>query len=149
MLLLIYKYREPQADEEIAFRLKVFFENYKKKYWFGEIIEMYRKLILISLIFLFGSDSLSQIALTVFTVSTFVVAYTFFQPIKNKFEDRLQTFVLWVVFFDVCLGATYRNQDTHRSQGENGSIFVNVLFVVLNTSVFLFALGEYKPILTL
>ena len=149
MLLLIYKYREPQADEEIAFGLKVFFENYEKKYWFWEITEMYRKLILISLIFLFGSDSLSQIGLTIFTVSTFGVAYTFFRPIKDKFEDRLQTFVLWVIFFDVCLGATYRNQDTHRSQGENGSIFVNVLFVVLNTSVFLFALGEYNPLRTL
>ena len=142
MLFLIYKYREPQADEEIAFGLKVFFENYKKKYWFWEITEMYRKLILISLIFLFGSDSLSQIGLTIFTVSTFGVAYTFFRPIKDKFEDRLQTFVLWVIFFDVCLGATFRNHDTNRGQGENGSIFVNVLFVVVNTSVFLFALGE-------
>ena len=136
MLVLIYKYRETQADEEIAFGLKVFFENYKKKYWFWEITEMYRKLILISLIFLFASDSLSQIGLTIFTVSTFGVAYTFFRPIKDKFEDGLQTFVLWVIFFDVCLDATYRDQDTHQSQGENGSIFVNVLFVVLNTSVF-------------
>ena len=142
MLLLIYEYREPQAGEEIAFGLKVFFENYKKKYWFWEITEMFRKLILISLIFLLGSDSLSQIGLTIFTVSTFGVAYTFFRPIKDKFEDRLQTFVLWVIFFDVCLGATFRNHDTNRGQGESGSIVVNVLFVVLNTSVFLFALGE-------
>ena len=146
MLLLIYKYREPQADEEIAFGLKVFFENYKKKYWFWEITEMFRKLILISLIFLFGSDSLTQIGLTVFTVSAFGVAYTFFRPIKDKFEDRLQTFVLWVIFFDVCLGATFRNHDSNQSQGENGSIFVNVLFVVLNTSVVLFAMGEYSPV---
>ena len=64
---------------------------------------MYRKLTLISLIFLFGSKNLSQIGLTVLTVSVFGVIYTLFRPIKNKFEDRLQTFVLWISFFDDCL----------------------------------------------
>ena len=142
MLLLVYKYRERQADEEIVFGLKMFFENYKKKFWFWEITEMYRKLILISLIFIFDSESLSQIGITVFTVSAFGVAYTFFRPIKAKFEDRLQTFVLWVIFFDVCLGAMYTTCDvTHRHKG-NDSVLVNVLFVVLNSSVLLVALGE-------
>ena len=84
MLLLIYKYRESRADEEITFGLKVFFENYKNKFWFWEITEMYRKLILISLIFLFGSESFSQIGLAVLTVSVFGVAYTFLRPIKRQ-----------------------------------------------------------------
>ena len=140
MLLLVYKYRE--SDGEIAFGLKVFFESYKQKFWFWEITEMYRKLILISLIFLFGSESLSQIGITIFTVSAFGVAYTFFRPIKDRFEDRLQTFVLWVIFFDVCLGAMYTTCDVaHRHKG-NDSVLVNVLFVVLNSSVLLVALGK-------
>ena len=141
-LFLTYKYRESQEDEEIAFGLRVFFENYKKKFWFWEITEMYRKLILISLIFLFGSESLPQIGLTVLTVSVFGVAYTFFRPIKSKFEDRLQTFVLWIIFFDVCLGAVYTNWDASQGESKNDSIFVNVVFVVLNTSVFLLAIGK-------
>ena len=144
MLLLVYKYRESKSNGEIAFGLKVFFENYKKKFWFWEITEMYRKLILISLIFFFGSESLSQIGITVFTVSSFGVAYTFFRPIKDKFEDRLQTFVLWVIFFDVCLGAVYTTCDVaHRHKG-NDSVLVNVLFVVLNSSVLLVALGKSR-----
>ena len=103
VLPLIYKYHGSQSEHEVAFGLKVFFENYKNKFWFWEIIEMYCKLILISLIFLFGSESISQIGATVFTVSAFGVAYPFFRPRKGKFEDRLQTFVLWVIFFDVTL----------------------------------------------
>ncbi|XP_078349481.1 uncharacterized protein LOC144634404 [Oculina patagonica] len=142
VLFLIYKYRETQEEEEIAFGLKVFFENYKKKFWFWEITEMYRKLILISLVFFFGSESLSQIGFTVATVSAFGVAYTFFRPIKGKFEDRLQTFVLWIIFFDVCLGAVYTNWDVSQGQKENDSIVVNILFVLLNASVLLFALGK-------
>ena len=142
MLLLVYKFRESTSDGEIAFGLKVFFESYKKKFWFWEITEMYRKLILISLIFLFGSESLSQIGITVFTVSSFGVAYTFFRPIKDKFEDRLQTFVLWVIFFDVCLGAMYTPCDVAQRHKGNDSVLVNVLFVVLNSSVLLVALGK-------
>ena len=143
MLLLVYKYRESKPDEEIAFGLKVFFENYKSTFWFWEITEMYRKLILISLICIFDSESLSQIGLTVFTVSAFGVAYTFFRPIKGKFEDRLQTFVLWVIFFDVCLGAMYTTCDAAHRQKGNESVLVNVLFVVLNSSVLLVALGKH------
>ena len=143
MLLLIYKYRESRVDEEIAFGLKVFFENYKNKFWFWEITEMYRKLILIALIFLFDSESLSQIGLTVFTVSAFGVAYTLFRPIKAKFEDGLQTFVLWIIFFDVCLGAMYSNCGATKGQKGNDSLFVNILFVVLNSSVLLVALGKF------
>ena len=103
---------------------------------------MYRKLTLISLIFLFGSKNLSQIGLTVLTVSVFGVIYTLFRPIKNKFEDRLQTFVFWISFFDDCLGAVYTNWDESQGEGKNDSIFVNVLFVVLNASVLLLAIGK-------
>ena len=142
VLFLVYKYRASQVEEEIAFGLKVFFENYKKSFWFWEVIEMYRKLILISLIFLFGSESNSQNSLTVLTVSVFGVAYTLFRPIKDKFEDRLQTLVLWIIFFDVCLGAMYTSCDTSQGQKENDSMFVNILFVVLNSSVLLVALGK-------
>lgn len=146
VLFLIYKYRESQEEEDIAFGLRVFFENYKKQFWFWEITEMYRKLVLISLIFLFGSESLSQIAFTVVTVSVFGVAYTFFRPIKGKFEDRLQTFVLWIIFFDVCLGAIYTNWDVSQAHKENNSIFVNVLFVALNASVLVFAFGKCNTV---
>ena len=142
VLFLMYKYRDSQEEEEISFGLRVFFENYTKKFWFWEITEMYRKLILVSLVFLFESESLSQIGFTLLTVSASGVAYTFFHPIKGKFEDRLQTFVLWVIFFDVCLGAVYTNWSTSEDQTENDSVLVNVIFVLLNASVLLFAIGK-------
>ena len=63
LLIPLYKYRKSRLDNEICFGFKVFFENYKEKYWFWEIVEMYRKLILISAILLFDSKSHSQIGL--------------------------------------------------------------------------------------
>ena len=142
VLFLMYRYRDSQEEEEISFGLRVFFENYKKKFWFWEITEMYRKLILISLVFLFGSESLSQIGFTMLTVSAFGVAYTFFRPIKGTFEDRLQTFVLRAIFFDVCLGAVYTNWGTSQDHTENDSALVNIVFVLLNASVLLLAIGK-------
>ena len=144
LLIPIYKYREANPDEkEITFGLRVFFENYKEKYWFWEIVEMYRKLMLISFILLFDSESRSQIGFAVIAASASGIAYTIFRPIKGKFEDRLQTFVLWIIFFNVCLGAIYSQPDVSKSQGENNSTFINVMFVVINSAVLILALGKY------
>ena len=68
--------------------------------------------------------------------------YTLLRPIKNKFEDRLQKFVLWILFFNLCLGALYTNWDESQGEGKSDSIFVNVPFVVLNASVLLLAIGK-------
>ena len=142
MLLLVYKYRDSRAGENISFGLRVFFENYKETFWFWEIIEMYRKLVLTSLILFFGSDNLSQTGFTVVMVSTFGVVYTLLRPMKGKFEDKLQILVLWIIFFDICLGAMYTNYDVSRSDKRNDSITINLLFVVLNSSVLVLALGK-------
>jgi len=139
LMLPIYKYRETESEEEIAFGLRVFFENYKKKYWFWEIVEMYRKLIFISVILLFGSESRSQIGFTLITASASGIAYTLCRPMRGKFEDQLQTFVLWIIFFNVCLGAIYSEPDVSGTRVENDSIFVNALFALLNSSVLIIA----------
>lgn len=142
MLWLIYKFRDSSAGENISFGLRVFFESYKEKFWFWEIIEMYRKLILTSLVLFFGSDNLSQNGFTVVMVSTFGVAYTFLRPMKGKFEDRLQTLVLWIIFFNVCLGTMYTSRDASEGHKGSESITINALFVLLNSSVLLVALGK-------
>ena len=139
LLIPLYKYREPRLDNEICFGLKVFFENYEEKFWFWEIIEMYRKLILISGILLFDSKSQYQIVCAVIVASVSGITYTMARPIKGKFEDRLQAFVLWTTFFNVCLGAITMCQNPT----ENESIFVNVIFVLLNSAVVLIAVGKF------
>ena len=146
LLFPIYKYRKyDPEEEEMAFGFRVFFENYKEGYWFWEIVEMYRKLVLISCILLFESDSRSQIGFTVIAASVSGITYTIFRPMKGKFEDRLQTFALWIIFFNVCLGAVYSQPDVRTSQGEDNSMFVNVVFVVLNGAVLIWSIG--KPFL--
>jgi len=144
VLLLLFKYRDSQVHAEIAFALRVYFENYKKTYWFWEIAEMYWKLMLISLILLFESESRSRIGFSVATASAFGIAHTIFRPIKGKFEDRLQTYALWIVFFNVCLGAIYSQPEVNDARSENESIFVNILFVFLNSSVLLVTLGKFQ-----
>ncbi|XP_078362624.1 uncharacterized protein LOC144646519 [Oculina patagonica] len=144
LLFPIYKYREANPDEkEIAFGLRLFFENYKEKYWFWEIVEMYRKLILISFILLFNTESRSQIGFAVIVASASGIAYTIFRPIKGKFEDRLQTFVLWIIFFNVCLAAIYSQpNDSSNTSSTNNSTFVNAMFLAINSAVLILAVGK-------
>ncbi|XP_078360657.1 uncharacterized protein LOC144644653 [Oculina patagonica] len=144
LLFPIYKYREANPDEkEIAFGLRLFFENYKEKYWFWEIVEMYRKLILISFILLFNTESRSQIGFAVIVASASGIAYTIFRPIKGKFEDRLQTFVLWIIFFNVCLAAIYSQpNDRINNSSTNNSTFVNAMFLAINSAVLILAVGK-------
>ena len=144
ILFLVYKYRHSETEEEIAFGFRVFYETYKERYWFWETIEMYRKLILISLILLFASESRSQIALTLVTASASGISYTLFRPMRGKVEDHLQTFALWIIFFNVCLGAIYSENNVHGNHNDSGSIFINVFFVILNGSVLIFALGKSR-----
>ena len=139
----IYKYRKCDPEEdEMAFSFRVFFESYKEDYWFWRIVEMYRKLVLISCILLFESDSRSQIGFTVIASSVSGITYTIFRPMKGKFEDRLQTLALWIILFNVCLGAIYSQPDVSRNQGENSSMFINVVFVVLNGAVLIWSIGK-------
>ena len=58
---------------------------------------------------------------------------------KGKFEDRLQAFVLWTIFFNVCLGAITICQNPIG----NESMFVNIIFVLLNSAVVLIAVGKF------
>ena len=143
LLALLWKCRKyPQKHKQFNFGLKVFYENYKYKYWFWEIVEMYRKLIFISVILLFDSESDTQIGFAVMAASASGIVYTIFRPIKDKFEDRLQTFVLWVIFFNVCLGAVYSRPTMNEGHGDNNSLFVNVMFLILNCAVLVMAVGK-------
>ena len=130
------------AKWRTCFRIKSLFWKHKNEFWSWEVTEMYRKLILISLIFLFGSERVFQIGLTLLVVSVFGVTYTLFRPIKTKFEDSLKNVVLWVIFFDVCLGAIYSTCDGTKDHQGNDSLIINILFVVLNSSIILVALGN-------
>nr|XP_058944624.1 uncharacterized protein LOC131772678 [Pocillopora verrucosa] len=143
LLALLWKCRKyPQKHKQFNFGLKVFYENYKDKYWFWEIVEMYRKLIFISVILLFDSESDSQIGFAVIAASASGIVYTIFRPMKDKFEDRLQTFVLWIIFFNVCLGAVYSRPILNEGHGDNNSLFVNVMFLILNCAVLVVAVGK-------
>ena len=138
LLITLYKYRKSRLDDEICFGFIVFFENYWEKYWFSEIVEMCRKLILISVILLFDSKSHSQIDFAVISASALVISHTMVRPIKGKFEDRLQALMLRIIFFNVCIGAIYLQPTIFQNPIGNESIFV-----FLNSAVVLIVVGKF------
>ena len=130
---------------DITFALSLFYENYKRDYWFWEVIEMYRKLILVTGLSLIGSHSRSQVGVGVLLAGGFSVLHAAYQPITDRFENALQTTALLVVFFDLTLGVMLKIADNDIPvdvNTKNDNTGVGVLFVLVNSMVIAIALGK-------
>mgnify|MGYP000550835507 CR=1 FL=1 len=46
------------------------------------------------------------------------------------------------IFFNVCLGAVYSRPTLNEGHGDNNSLFVNVMFLILNCAVLVVAVGK-------
>ena len=65
------------------------------------------------------------------------------RPIKGKLKDRLQAFMLWIIFFNVCLDAIYLQLTIFQNPIGNESIFGNVMSVFMNSAVVLIAVVKF------
>ena len=140
-----YISRKQAQVSDLMFSLSLFYENYKKRFWFWEVIEMYRKLVLMTGLALIGSQSRSQIGIGVLLAGGFSMLHAAYQPIADKFENALQAIALLVIFFDLTLGVMLKISDADIPvdvSTKNDATGVGVLFVVVNCLVIAVALGE-------
>ena len=118
------------------FALKFLYENYKAFYWYWEVIEMYRKLLLTSVLPVITSQSRIFLGLAIVLSSFFTVLHAYTKPIKDSFENYLQLISLSVIPANLCIGyilETMVNQGggvTARTEDKFG---ISVLLLVLNS----------------
>lgn len=76
---------------EIIRGLRFLFNNYKKSSWYREMVEMSRKVIITSGLFLVGKESRSYIGLAWVVAGMHGVLFAWMKPIEDAFENKLMT----------------------------------------------------------
>ena len=132
------------VSHKTNFALKFLFENYKPSYWYWEVIEMYRKLLLTSMLPILVSQSRIFLGLAIVLSSFFTVLHAYLKPIKNNSENHLQLISLSVIPAILCIGYTLEtminNQGAELEGKSNDQLVISVLLSVLN-SLLIFVLS--------
>ena len=124
------------------FRSLTFLDNnYKKRFWFWEVVEIGRKFALIIGIGFFGKFSHSGLALAILLAALFLVLHTQLKPISQSFGHWLQLMSLSVIATNVTMGALFLiNYQDSRDPGYSNIIDESVFYVIVMTINFIFLL---------
>ena len=133
------------SNDTTRFAMKFFYENYKPSYWYWEVIEMYRKLLLTSVLPILTSESRIFLGLSIMISSFFTVLHAHTKPIKDRFENDLQLISLSVIPANLCIGyilETIVNQDPETQRKSEDTMGISVLLLILNSLVILAVLAR-------
>ncbi|XP_071822273.1 uncharacterized protein [Apostichopus japonicus] len=110
-------------------------ENYKKEFWFWEIVELTRKVTQTLLITLFGWEDRLTVIITTCISVLFLLLHARYRPMKSSYEQGLQMFSLTVIFINVIVAANeFPNEE---------EVPLSVLLVLLNIIVLVIIGGEF------
>ena len=78
--------------------------NYKDQFWYWEMVEIGRKMVLTVGIGFFGKQSHSGIALATTLATLFLVLHAQLQPVRRRFEHWMQLIALSVISTNLMMG---------------------------------------------
>ena len=138
-------------DKNMAthFATKFLYENYKSSCWFWEIVEMYRKLLLTSILPIFASQSKIILAVAIVLSGFFTVLHAYAKPIKDGFENHLQLISLSVIPANLCIGfmlGTMVNEGSETFEKTSEQLGTGVLLLVLNSLLIIALLARLVKI---
>lgn len=161
-LLLYVKHRDANSHRERGPFVKSVYDSvsflhsgYEKRFWFWEVVEMGRKLVLTSGLQFFGRGSATELAVASILANAFVVVHAQFKPIRQslKWQHTLQLVSLVVIALNIMLGVlrmiTADNGLQSYLAGENAAynphtdetVFA-VLFYIANGLFFVIITGQ-------
>ena len=103
--------RRSSSKDDLLKSLDFLDENYERKFWFWESLEIARKFLLTCGIEYFGGSSLSGVAIAAMIANVFLVLHAHFKPIKRKSEQLLQLLSLMVISLSLMLATLIALQE--------------------------------------
>ena len=120
--------------------LKFTYENYHSRYWYWEVIEMIRKLLMIISAALHVGHTKTGLTCTIIVAMFFSILHGIVKPFKNTFESGAQFLSLILILLNLAFVAVLQPQDLQRPtiiNNEMDSFSLGGLLMVLNLSLFI------------
>ena len=129
-----------QTSHRYPIHVQYLIENYKREYWYWEIVEIFRKVLQTALVVMYGADDPLTLGVTIALSVVFIACHAYFKPMKDKFERKLQMLSLMAIFFNLLaamiLKVPYTDTSGHRQTA------MAIFIIGLNLSIVLIALGK-------
>ena len=132
--------------------LKFTYENYHSRYWYWEVVEMIRKLLMTIGIVLFVGHTKIGLTCTIMVAMFFTIMHAIVKPFKNKFESGAQLASLTLVPLNMAFGAVLQWQDGKSPNfinKESDSLSLGSLIVAMNSCLILVMFGRIIGIIAM
>ena len=143
------KHGKRVEKSELSVGMSFLYENYTDRCWFWEIIELARKIVLTSALFLVDDNSRTYLGASSMMCGLYAILFAYYKPIHDKFEHWLQLLSLasTSATLNVALLLKIPQHELSDSVGQvSDSVGVIVLLVLANTLVTAVAIGMLKPV---
>ena len=124
--------QEHDHHVELIAGLRFLFENYKRRSWYWELVELSRKVILTSVLILVGEESRSYIGLTLVIAGMYGMLFSWIRPMQDAFENKMMFTSLAVTLLNLAIGGVSRIP----SENVSGSIDTYIDAVVFKILIF-------------
>ena len=146
---------DPLYDESntptMTSALKFTYENYHSHYWYWEVVEMIRKLLMTICSPLFFGHIETGLACTIIVAMLFTILHAIYKPFKSKFESGAQFLSLILIPLNLAFAAVLQSKDTQISRiidNEMDSFSLGIVVVVINSSLIIVVLARIVFIIT-
>lgn len=145
--IIIKAKRASKREREMTTSLSFLYENYTTKAWFWEIVELLRKLILTSAMFLIGTQSRTYVGIAALFSGLYTILHALYKPIPNLFEYWLQLTSLFVTFINLMVGLILKIPDDNivaAADKQFDALVTSILLTTANFSVTAMIAGIVK-----
>eukprot|EP00960_Hanusia_phi_P001713 49571-Hanusia_phi.AAC.2 len=129
------------------------FESYRVEFWYFEVIEMCRKLLMTSVVLFIYQGSYLQVAFAAFFTFLFFALYLYCKPLIHPDLDQQQALALVVQFFTLFYGITLvlKDQDQDQDQLTYNAYYsvLENLILFLNSAIAFYVFIKYTLLLLL
>ena len=129
--------------------LRFTYENYKAKFWYWEVIEMARKLIMTTGAALFLYHTKIGLSTMIIVGIAFAILHAIKKPMKDNFENMVQMLSLWIIPINLSAGAVIQSSISGRkgSKGNDPESWkVGMFLIVINSLLIILIAGRFTKL---